>query len=110
MTRRLGLRLLIALGVCSVIMIAGVVAVNVDISTKIASVRRIKVNVAPAPPQGANCLILGSTSRSALTTQSQAFGLCSEGVTGVNSDTMMVVHVEPNLKKTLIVSFPATSG
>ncbi len=106
MTRRLGLRLLIALGVCSVIMIAGVVAVNVDISTKIASVRRIKVNVAPAPPQGANYLILGSTSRCALTTQSQAFGLCSEGVTGVNSDTMMVVHVEPNLKKTLIVSFP----
>jgi LCP family protein required for cell wall assembly len=106
MTRRLGRRFLIALGLCAVLTIGGVVAVNEDISTKIASVRRVNVTVAPAPAQGANYLVLGSTSRCALKVQSSAFGLCDQGVTGVNSDTMMVVHVEPNLKKTLIVSFP----
>ena len=104
--RGLGIRFLIACGICTVLMVGVVVAVNQDISTKIASVRRVKVTVAPAPAQGANYLILGSTSRCALKNQSQAFGLCDEGVTGVNSDTMMVVHVEPNLKRTLIVSFP----
>jgi len=68
-------------------------------------VKRVHVDVAPAPPQGANYLILGSDTRNFVSnsSQKQAFGAQSSGA---NSDTIMVAHVEPNLKKTLIVSFP----
>ena len=102
-------RYLIAFGVALAVMIAGVVAVNEVISSKVAGVQRVKVNVAPAPAQGANYLILGcATPRAAR----PGPGTCSD-VNGsqslqdrVNSDTMMVVHVEPNQKRLLIVSFP----
>ena len=107
--RALSGRYLIALGVAVAVMVGGVVAVNAVISSKVASVRRVKVNVAPAPSGGANYLILGcATPRAAR----PGPGSCSD-VNGsqsvedrVNSDTMMVVHVEPNQKRLLIVSFP----
>jgi len=102
-------RYLIALGVAVAVMAGGVVAVNALISSKVNSVKRVTVNVAPAPAQGANYLILGcATPRAAR----PGPGSCSD-VNGsqstedrVNSDTMMVVHVEPNQKRLLIASFP----
>ncbi len=42
-----------------------------------------------------NILMVGSTSRCALTVQNAAYGLCSEGVNGVNSDVIMILHVDP---------------
>src|SRR6516162_9702258 len=105
--RALSGRYLIALGVAVAVMVAGVVAVNVVISNKVAGVKRVTVNVAHAPAQGANYLILGSDTRAFVTNpqQAQQFGSATQD-NQVNSDTMMVVHVEPNQKKTLIVSFP----
>ena len=63
--------------------------------------------MAPAPSQGANYLILGSDTRAFVTNpqQAQQFGSPAQD-NQINSDTMMVVHVEPNQKRTLIVSFP----
>ena len=105
--RALSGRYLIALGVAVVLMVGGVIAVNAVISSKVAGVKRVKVNVAPAPSQGANYLILGSDTRAFVNTpqQAQQFGSQAQD-SNINSDTMMVVHVEPNQKRTLIVSFP----
>ena len=53
-----------------------------------------------------NILMVGSTSRCALKQQNPAFGLCNEGVTGVNSDVIMILHLDPRTKKVAILSLP----
>src|SRR3984957_5233904 len=59
------------------------------------------------PPSGIETIVLvGSTSRCALKQQNKAFGLCSEGVTGVNSDVVMTLHVDPVTKTASILSIP----
>lgn len=98
-------RYIIALGVAVVVMVGSVVAVNYVIDTKLSNVKRVTVKTAPAPSQGANYLLLGSDTRAFVKNnkqQQQAFG----SLDTVNSDTMMVIHVEPGARKTLIVSFP----
>ena len=42
-----------------------------------------------------NILMIGSTHRCALTVQNPAYGLCSQGVNGVNSDVVMILHLNP---------------
>src|SRR5579884_3223753 len=59
-----------------------------------------------AEAQAQNILLVGSTSRCALSTQNPAFGLCSQGVTGVNSDVVMVLHVDPDHHRLAILSLP----
>jgi len=59
------------------------------------------------PPSGIeNIVLVGSTSRCALKQQNAAFGLCSQGVTGVNSDVVMILHLNPNNKTAAILSIP----
>jgi LCP family protein required for cell wall assembly len=59
------------------------------------------------PPSGVeNLVLVGSTSRCALKKQNPAFGLCSQGVTGVNSDVVMILHLDPNKKTAAILSIP----
>jgi LCP family protein required for cell wall assembly len=53
-----------------------------------------------------NILLVGSTTRCGLKQQNAAFGLCSQGVTGVNSDVIMVLHLDPATKKAAILSIP----
>ena len=53
-----------------------------------------------------NILLVGNTSRCALKVQSTSFGLCSEGVNGVNSDVIMVLHVNPANHSLAILSIP----
>ncbi|MGO8872424.1 MAG: LCP family protein [Acidimicrobiales bacterium] len=53
-----------------------------------------------------NILLVGSTSRCALSVQSQAYGLCSEGVNGVNSDVVMIMHLNPTIPSVSILSIP----
>ena len=75
-------------------------------------VTRIHVKgLAKAPVKGAdlgtqNILLVGSTSRCALTVQATAYGLCSEGVDGVNSDVVMILHLNPNIPSISILSIP----
>lgn len=57
-----------------------------------------------SPPE--NILLIGSTSRCALKTQNPAFGLCSAGVTGVNSDVVMIVHLDPATHRASLLSLP----
>src|SRR5580658_5542004 len=53
-----------------------------------------------------NILMVGSTSRCALTKQTPAYGLCTEGVTGVNSDVIMILHLNPSVPSVSILSIP----
>jgi LCP family protein required for cell wall assembly len=53
-----------------------------------------------------NILMVGSTSRCALTKQTPAYGLCTEGVTGVNSDVIMILHLDPAVPSVSILSIP----
>ncbi len=53
-----------------------------------------------------NILLVGSTDRCALTVQNAAYGLCSEGVDGVNSDVVMILHLDPATRAVSILSIP----
>ncbi len=53
-----------------------------------------------------NILMVGSTDRCALTVQNPAYGLCSQGVNGVNSDVVMILHLDPNKHSLSILSVP----
>jgi len=53
-----------------------------------------------------NILLVGSTNRCALTVQNAAYGLCSEGVNGVNSDVVMILHLNPATDSLSILSIP----
>jgi len=53
-----------------------------------------------------NILMVGSTDRCALAVQNAAYGLCSQGVTGVNSDVVMVLHLDPAKHTVSILSIP----
>jgi len=53
-----------------------------------------------------NILMVGSTSRCALAVQNPAYGLCSEGVSGVNSDVIMILHADPVHHRLALLSIP----
>jgi LCP family protein required for cell wall assembly len=75
-------------------------------------IHRVHVkHLAPVIRNGAqrdvqNILLIGSTTRCGLKDQNQAFGLCDEGVTGVNSDVVMILHLDPDHHKASILSIP----
>jgi LCP family protein required for cell wall assembly len=53
-----------------------------------------------------NILMVGSTDRCALKVQNAAYGLCSQGVNGVNSDVVMILHLDPSRHAVSILSVP----
>jgi len=53
-----------------------------------------------------NILMVGSTSRCALAVQNLAYGLCSQGVNGVNSDVIMILHADPIRHRLALLSIP----
>jgi len=77
-----------------------------------AQVHRIAVHhLKPAPKKGVdvgteNILMVGSTSRCALKVQNPVYGLCSQGVTGVNSDVIMILHLDAAKKTVGVLSIP----
>jgi LCP family protein required for cell wall assembly len=75
-------------------------------------IHRVKVNGLGAKPTAGvlrnseNILLVGSTDRCALKQQSQAFGLCSQGVNGINSDVVMILHLDGPGHRLSILSIP----
>jgi LCP family protein required for cell wall assembly len=53
-----------------------------------------------------NILMVGSTSRCALKVQNPNYGICSQGVNGVNSDVMMILHADPVHHRLALLSIP----
>jgi LCP family protein required for cell wall assembly len=94
------------------VLIAIIVAVVIDAAVLNSEITRINVhNLAKAPTKGPehgteNILLVGDTSRCALKVQNPAYGLCSQGVTGVNSDVVMILHLNPNVPSASILSIP----
>jgi LCP family protein required for cell wall assembly len=73
-----------------------------------AQIRRIDVGgLQGADGSGSvNVLLVGSTDRCGLKQQNAAFGLCSQGVTGINSDVVMIVHLDQRRHRASILSIP----
>ena len=53
-----------------------------------------------------NVLLIGSTTRCGLKVQNPAYGLCSQGVTGVNSDIVMIAHLDTATRAVSLLSIP----
>ncbi|MEI8001433.1 MAG: LCP family protein [Actinomycetes bacterium] len=104
---RFATRFLIAAVLAGTLVGVGVVEVNSLIADQIAKIPRFDVAVTPPGSDGANYLIVGSDSRAFVDNASDqaAFGDPNQE-TGKRSDTMMVLHVEPQAGRTLVVSFP----
>ncbi len=96
-------RSVIAVGLIVVLVIGGAVADYYYLGSLIN-----KQNVKHLQSAGAteNILLIGSTTRCGLKVQSKAYGLCSQGVTGVNSDIDMIVHLDPSTKTVSLLSIP----
>lgn len=102
-------RYVIALGVAFVLVVGGIVVGNQVIDAKLNEIHRIPdLKVAPeGPAQAGNFLIVGSDTRQFVDNQTQvdAFG-DPKTQTGQRSDTLMIVHFDPALNNSLLVSFP----
>jgi polyisoprenyl-teichoic acid--peptidoglycan teichoic acid transferase len=102
-------RFAVALAVAFPLVLGGVVGVNAFIDRKIDEIPRVKVDTAENTDSGqpANFLLIGSDTRAQVQTpeEREAFGDASaEG--GQRSDTLMVIHVDPQRKTGFLVSFP----
>ena len=104
---RFATRFVIALAIAGAAVFAVVTTVNSTVDKELARIPRVDVDTVPAPSGGANYLVVGSDSRAFVESadEEDAFGDPSQE-TGKRSDTMMVVHVEPDAGRTLVVSFP----
>ncbi|HZR12889.1 MAG TPA: LCP family protein [Acidimicrobiia bacterium] len=103
-------RYVMAFGLVTVLIATGIVGANVVTDQKIAAIHRVKnlrLSDQSHPARAGNYLIIGSDSRAFVDNaqQAQEFGTPQqEG--GQRSDTMMIVHVEPKSKQSLLVSIP----
>jgi LCP family protein required for cell wall assembly len=102
-------RILLVCGVVVVLLVGAVAGYAWYLNSE---VHRITVKgLAPSVVTGKdagteNILMVGSTSRCALTKQTPSYGLCTQGVTGVNSDVIMVLHLNPAVPSVSILSIP----
>ena len=103
-------RFVLALAMASIVTIAGVVGANVVIDSQLAGIQRVNLDVSElenARAEAGNYLIIGSDTRSGVTTaeDEERFG-DRESQAGQRSDTMMVVHVDPEVDEVRVVSIP----
>lgn len=101
-------RFTIALVVAAATMVGAVVAVNYVIDVKLNSVARVGLHTAVTSSGPLNFLLVGSDSRAFTNGNADAqqhFGT-DQANGGQRSDTMMVVRIDPDHHKTLVVSFP----
>lgn len=97
-------RSLIAVGVLIVLIVGGVVG---DYYYLGSLVHRVTVNsLQKSSAASENILLIGSTTRCGLKQQNVAYGLCSQGVTGVNSDIDMILHLDPATRTVSLLSIP----
>jgi LCP family protein required for cell wall assembly len=102
-------RTLLVLGIVIVVLIVGGLGYGYYLANK---VHRVSVkSLTPGATGGAdagttNILLVGSTTRCGLQKQTPAFGLCTKGVSGVNSDVIMILHLNPSNKTVRLLSIP----
>ncbi len=88
-------------------MVAGIVGLNLKVGDTLAGTTKVSVVLPDGPAEGGNYLIIGSDSRAFVenATQEGAFGSKAEQG-GQRADVMMVLHIDPQQKTNLLVSFP----
>jgi LCP family protein required for cell wall assembly len=86
-----------------VVLILGVAADYLYLGSKI---HHTHVNYLQSANGPENILLVGSTDRCALKVQNKAYGLCQDGVNGINSDIVMIVHVNPATRQLGLLSIP----
>ncbi|MGD0054620.1 MAG: LCP family protein [Acidimicrobiales bacterium] len=96
-------RSLISVGLVIVLIVGGVIG---DYYYLGSLVNKKNVQHLQSSATTQNILLIGSTTRCGLKVQSKAYGLCSEGVTGVNSDIDMIVHLNPSTGAVSLLSIP----
>ncbi len=96
-------RSVIAVGLVVVLVVGGVVA---DYFYLGSLVNRVNVPHLQSSGAAENILLIGSTDRCALKVQNKAYGLCQDGVNGVNSDIDMVLHLVPSTGQVSLLSIP----
>jgi LCP family protein required for cell wall assembly len=96
-------RSIIAIGLVIVLVVGGVVA---DYYYLGSLVNRVSVKHLQNNSSFENILLIGSTSRCALKVQNAAYGLCADGVNGVNSDIDMILHLVPSTGTVSLLSIP----
>ena len=97
-------RSLIAVGLVIVLIIAGVVADYYYLGSLVT--KKVVPHLQTTVGATENILLIGSTNRCALKVQNPAYGLCSQGVTGINSDIDMVIHLDPVTGAVSLLSIP----
>ena len=101
---RIGFALVLVLA----LVVGGFVAANVALELKLGSAVRVDLVLAGAPAGGgANYLLVGSDTRAFVAdpADAQAFGDAG-AAGGQRSDTIMVLHTDPDSDRALLVSFP----
>jgi len=86
-----------------VVIVLGLVADYYYLGSKIHHTHITTLQSANGPE---NILLVGSTDRCALAVQNKAYGLCQDGVNGINSDIVMIVHVNPATRQLALLSIP----
>ena len=92
-----------------VLLVGGVAGYGYYLYSKIHRIDVRGLTAAPTTGKDAgteNILMVGSTDRCALTVQYTAYGLCSQGVNGVNSDVVMILHLNSTTHTVSILSIP----
>lgn len=92
----------IALGVVVVLVVGGVAGDYFYLGSLL---KRQHIGHLQSSGSSENILLIGSTTRCGLTTQNIAFGLCAT-TTGVNSDIVMIVHLDPVTHSVSLLSIP----
>jgi LCP family protein required for cell wall assembly len=97
-------RSLIGVGVVIVLIVGGVAADYFYLGSLVHKVTVKTLQKSSAASE--NILLIGSTTRCGLKQQNAAYGTCAEGVTGVNSDIDMILHLDPATHSVSLLSIP----
>ncbi len=105
--RAFGRRYVIALGVAFVLVSGGIVGANQVLDDKLNQIPRIPLNLSEGPGKAGNYLLIGSDTRDFVDSEGEELAFGTEADAGPpKSDTLMVVHIDPEAKTSLLVSFP----
>jgi LCP family protein required for cell wall assembly len=103
-----GSRLALSFVLVVTLVVGVVVLVNLLVEDKLGSAKRVELTLADTPGGGgSNYLIIGSDTRTFIKNagDQQAFGDQADAG-GQRSDTVMVLHTDPDSGRALLVSFP----
>jgi len=99
-------RFLIALVVGSLLMAGVVAGVDREIAHKVDNIPTIDLTTAKLPPDGANYLLVGVDNLGGAPEDPLAVNAFGDRAKENNTDTIMVVHLEPRAERAIVVSFP----